>query len=333
MLRADAVFEGGGVKGIGLVGALIEAEARGYRWVNVAGTSAGAIVAALVAAGYRATELAEILQGLDYRQFARPRGLGRLPVVGPPLNLIFRLGLFSAEPLERWLDELLAARGVRTFADLVLPEFAADPRYRYRLRVVASDLSRRRLIVLPQDARHYGLNPDDLPVALAVRMSMSIPFYYEPVILSPPGEARAVIVDGGLLSNFPVWLFDSDGIPPWPTFGVKIVEPGEGRPGRIRGPVSLLAAAVATMLEAHDARYIESADFVRTIAVPSTGVGTVEFDLSPARARALLESGRRAAREFFATWDFDRYVARFRVPGRLTSRGAALRGPAGPRVL
>lgn len=333
MLRADAVFEGGGVKGIGLVGALVEAEARGYQWVNVAGTSAGAIVAALVAAGYRAAELARILEALDYRQFARPQGLGRLPLVGLPLNLIFRLGLYSADPLEQWLGDLLAARGVFTFADLVLPEFADDPRYRYRLRVVASDLSRRRLVVLPQDARHYGLDPDELPVARAVRMSMSIPFFFEPVTVTGPAGGRAVIVDGGLLSNFPVWLFDSEGIPPWPTFGVKVVEPGEGRPSRIRGPISLLAAVVSTMLEAHDARYIEAADFVRTIAVPSTGVGTVEFDLSRERARALLEAGRRAARQFFETWDFDRYVAGFRVKERVARRGASLRAAGGPHLM
>ena len=60
-MRADAVFEGGGVKGIGLVGALEVMEQAGYRWNMLAGTSAGAIVAALVAAGYTASELKPIL--------------------------------------------------------------------------------------------------------------------------------------------------------------------------------------------------------------------------------------------------------------------------------
>jgi predicted acylesterase/phospholipase RssA len=50
-------FEGGGVKGIGLVGAVAVAEERGYQWVNVGGTSAGAIVAFLLAAGYSASEI------------------------------------------------------------------------------------------------------------------------------------------------------------------------------------------------------------------------------------------------------------------------------------
>ncbi|HEX6989647.1 MAG TPA: patatin-like phospholipase family protein, partial [Bacillota bacterium] len=191
---ADLVLEGGGVKGIGLVGALIEAEARGYRWVNLAGTSAGAIVAALVAAGYRAAELAAILEHLDYRRFARPSGLGRVPLIGLPLNLVFRLGLYSGDALETWVADLLAARGVRVFGDLVIPEFAGDPRYRYRLQVVATDLTRRRRLVLPRDARHYGLDPDAGPVARAVRMSAGVPFFFEPVILAGRRGRRGVIV-------------------------------------------------------------------------------------------------------------------------------------------
>jgi len=56
-LRADAVFEGGGVKGIGLVGAVAEIERAGYLFVNLAGTSAGAIGASLLAVDYKADEI------------------------------------------------------------------------------------------------------------------------------------------------------------------------------------------------------------------------------------------------------------------------------------
>ena len=67
--HADLVFEGGGVKGIGLAGALATLEEREYRPQNIAGTSAGAITAALLAAGYSAEELRDIIVSLDYRQF------------------------------------------------------------------------------------------------------------------------------------------------------------------------------------------------------------------------------------------------------------------------
>ena len=70
--KIDAVFEGGGVKGIGLVGAVSEIEAKGYEFVNLAGTSAGAIVATLLAAGYKAAEVKDIINGLDFNTLVDP---------------------------------------------------------------------------------------------------------------------------------------------------------------------------------------------------------------------------------------------------------------------
>ena len=62
----DLVFEGGGLKGIALAGAYSVLEERGYRPQNMAGASAGAIVAALVAAGYTADELREAIARSDF---------------------------------------------------------------------------------------------------------------------------------------------------------------------------------------------------------------------------------------------------------------------------
>jgi len=85
---ADAVFEGGGVKGIGHIGALAYAESIGIQWVNVAGTSAGAIVAALVAAGYTSGEIKGIMDDLDFNQFRDEDIWDRVPVVGKAISLI-----------------------------------------------------------------------------------------------------------------------------------------------------------------------------------------------------------------------------------------------------
>ena len=321
-LQADAVFEGGGVKGIGLVGALAVAEEKGYRWVNVTGTSAGAIVAALVAAGYSALELKEIMSELDYNRFKDAGLMDRAPVVGPLASLIFEKGIYEGNFLETWLGELLKAKGVDTFDKLILEDYKDDDRYRFKLRVIASDITRGRMLVFPQDIIDYGVMPENLNVAFAVRMSMSIPFFYEPISLrNAKTNQMSYIVDGGLLSNFPVWLFDGQGqVPQWPTFGFKLVEPEEGKPHEVRGPVSLFAALFATMMEAHDARYIEDEHFVRTIPIPTLGIGTTEFDISRQRSETLYQSGRQAAEQFFETWDFHQYVEKFRrgkhKPGR-----------------
>lgn len=92
-LKCDAVFEGGGVKGIGLVGAVPVTEAKGYEFVNVAGTSAGAIIAALVAAGYRAGELRDIMATLDYSKFKDPGWVDRVPILGKAISLGVEKGI------------------------------------------------------------------------------------------------------------------------------------------------------------------------------------------------------------------------------------------------
>src|SRR3712207_6393915 len=90
--RVDLVLEGGGVKGNALVGALSVLEERGFRTQNVAGASAGAIVAALHAAGYTALELRDIVKWLDFNRFRDRSWVDRVPFVGGPLSILTDLG-------------------------------------------------------------------------------------------------------------------------------------------------------------------------------------------------------------------------------------------------
>ncbi|MHB8170788.1 MAG: patatin-like phospholipase family protein [Thermincolia bacterium] len=314
-MKADVVFEGGGVKAIALVGALVLAERLGYRWVNVAGTSAGALVGALVAAGYTAREIKKLIDELDFTNFCDKAILDRIPIMGPLLSIGLEMGLYEGKYLEDWVGEKLAAKGVKTFGDLVMDEFTHDRRFRYKLQVIAADVSRGQMLVLPGDIVAYGIRPDHLEVARAVRMSNSLPFFFEPVIQAYQQKGQeefSYIVDGAILSNFPVWLFDTDRKPPWPTFGFKLVGANEGKPHRIHGPVSFLEAMFSTMLNAHDAHHIEKASFVRTISIPTYGIRTTDFHLSRSDRRRLYQSGQSAAQKFFTHWDFQGYVKKYR---------------------
>ncbi|CAA9455139.1 MAG: lysophospholipase-like family protein [uncultured Rubrobacteraceae bacterium] len=306
----DLVFEGGGVKGIALVGAFSVLEERGYEPQNMAGASAGAIVAVLIAAGYSSAELRKIIGELDYDHFKDEAWEDRIPLAGRSLSVLKDLGIYEGEAFLVWMRDLLEAKGIRTFGDLVRRE-DAELKYRYKAQVIASDVTERRLLVLPRDAPKLGIeNPDDLNVALAVRMSMSIPIFFEPVKFANAQTGREhLIVDGGMLSNFPVWLFDAEE-PQWPTFGLKLVEKdprspipgGPPQPERSRSGVlsvvAYLRSLVDTMMAAHDRLYIEESDFDRTIAIDTLGVRTTEFDLSEERALKLFESGRTAAEKF-----------------------------------
>jgi NTE family protein len=325
--RIDLVFEGGGVKVIGLAGALSVLEERGYEPQGIAGVSGGAVLAALLAAGYTAVDLREILLDLDFTSLRDKGWEDRIPFLGTPLSLLKDQGLYEGEALLHYVRELLAEKGVRTFGDLVTakPGDKTSSRPPGGAQVIASDITERRLLVLPRDAVRLGVEPDSLEVALAVRMSAGIPFYFEPVKFRNRETGREhLIVDGGVLSNFPVWLFDTDDEPRWPTFGLKLVEPeprlsldrclneAEYPANSIETTVDYAKSLVATMMEARDRLYIETADFARTICIPTLGVRTTDFELTRERKLELYEAGRSAAERFLQTWSFDGYKREFR---------------------
>lgn len=333
-MRADLVLEGGGVKGIGLAGAVAAITDAGYRPQRISGTSAGALVGAIAAAGAHGAQLAEITRGLDFRAVADRHGLGRLPLVGPGLALLSGTGLYRGEYLLDWITTELEALGVRTWRDLRLDDPDLPPEQRYRLVVTCSDLTLGQLVRFPWDYRSvYGLDPDSQPVADAVRASMAIPFLFEPTTLTHAGTGgdevvSSTLVDGGLLSNFPIDSLDrtDGGSPGWPTFGVTITtapKPGIGdrvalfhsrvfdwpQPTALR----LLEQLLTTMILGRDQAYLNRPWVeARTIHIEAAEVGLLDFGISPVRREALYQRGYDAASAFLDTFDWDTYRERFR---------------------
>jgi len=302
--RVNAVFEGGGVRGISLTGAVRSAEMNGIVFGRIAGTSSGSLVASLLAAGYSADEMKQAIEQTPLRSLLKRNSLFDLKYFGPAVRLFWRKGLYSGKELEQWVSKLLTAKGIRTFGDL--PEG--------KLRIIASDITNGKLLVLPGDLAQYGISPESFPVARAVRMSTSIPYFFDPVVLRQPFKERkkrehipkaAYVVDGGLLSNFPLWLFQNDESSgeAIPVIGFQMVGRSDAHPHRIRGPLSMFQAMFETMLSAHDERYIEKNKEIRTIKIPTLGVGSTQFHLSPEKSEALYRSGLEAGDKFFQSWD------------------------------
>lgn len=329
-LDVDLVLEGGGVKGIALAGAISVLDERGYRFHKIAGTSAGSIVGALVAAGVRGDRLHEMMQAIDYRKFQDPPLLGRLGLVGVAAQVLLNKGWCRGNYVRSWLAEMLAEQNVRTFADLRLGDPAADavlrevPSRSYRFVTMASDVTNGRLVRLPWDyPARFNVDPDQTPVVDAVRASMAIPYFFTPARC--PDHVRggtAWLVDGGMLSNFPVGVFDrTDGAEPrWPTFGIKLSgRPGESRLNDVRGIVTLTKAMLSTMTGFYDRMHIDRDEVAaRTIFVDTFGVKATEFGLSASTAERLFESGRNAATAFLdgdehrPKWDFEAYKQQWR---------------------
>jgi len=330
-LVADIVLEGGGVKGIALVGAISVLAERGYRFERVAGTSAGAIVGSLIAADIKPAELLELMQKIDYRAFKDANFLDRLGPPGQVASLLLGKGIYEGKYVRNWVSDQLAAHGVERFKDLRRKDGASSlpPEQDFRLVVMASDVSQGCLRRLPWDCQTlYGCDADDVVVADAVRASMSIPFFYKPAVArNATSKETSWLVDGGMLSNFPVTVFDrNDNQPPrWPTFGIKLsvqADDLQGEKFKIKGSLSLARALLGTMTGWYDAIHINDPDVLaRTIFVDTLGVKATDFDLDRATSTKLYDNGRKAAERFLdgdkdqPAWNFEEYKKRFRPGG------------------
>ena len=285
----DGVFSGGGLKGFALVGAFQVLEEKGYRFQRVAGTSAGAIIACFIAAGYTAKEIEVMLDDLDMVSLLDPRRTILPFPFMKWIGLYWRLGLYQGKALENWFLEKLAAKDVYTFADVAPGS----------LKLIASDLTNGTMLVLPDDLPRYGVVADTFPIARALRMSCGIPFFFEPVKMKV-GSGDTIVVDGGVLSNFPMWIFDKK---ERPVLGLKLSRSQEEQQGYpIHNALQLFEALFSTMKNAHDERYISRKHEKDIIFIPVDGFSATEFDLDEEGKETLMEIGRSRTTQFLKTW-------------------------------
>lgn len=301
-MRADGVFSGGGIKGLAFAGALQATAEAGYdEWSRLAGTSAGAITAMTLAVGFDAQGLRKQLDDVDFGEIADYGPLGRLAI---PANLELRHGATKGVALHRWIEKLLAEAPVkaRTFGDL-------DPG---KLQVVGVDLAHSRMVVFPKDVALYvdendePLVPEEFPIADAVRISAGFPYFFPPLRLRDGHtKKQGVLVDGGVASAFPIFLFDKPD-PQHPTWGFRLYAgSGPERPsytsiGGPLWPVDMLKAIVDTSVNALDK--LEMVAFhPRTISIPTNDIETLDFSLDDKQKKVLYDSGYDTAKAFFAT--------------------------------
>ncbi len=367
-MQYDIVMEGGGAKGIVFVGALQEFEKRGHTFDRMLGTSAGAISATLLAAGYSSSEMVEALKeevdgqpvfrtfmgtpgdfsdeekeesaAADYlRQvdipFMRDEWEDRFDrwLVDKMLNMenfrhifsfVERGGWYSADKYLAWMREKLNSgefKGQqRNFGDMSFSQFFAATGT--ELTLIAADTTGQRVLVLNH------MTAPDCPVLWGTRMSMSIPLLWEEVTWQEEwgayrGQpiAGSKIVDGGVISNFPIELFISDLAHVTDVMGPKrseniiglmIDEAREVKnaPPPVAGQEKGLTdigstrtldrfnGLLNTIMTAHDKMVLESFENL-VIRLPAKGYGTVEFDMSDERRNALIEAGRESTRIYF----------------------------------
>ncbi|MGH3577122.1 MAG: patatin-like phospholipase family protein [Mycobacterium sp.] len=329
----DLVLSGGGVRYVGLVGAIVALMDSGYSAYRMAATSSGSVVGSIMAAASKGDQLTgeqikELAVTVPLRKWRDKGSFGHVPVVGRAWGVLRDAGVYRGDFAHDWICSQLTNLGVTTFGDLAVDDDHLLPERRYKLVVTAADVTRGQLVRLPWDYRRiYGLDPDEQSVADAVRASMAIPFYFRPVDLTSSTGRTCTLVDGGVLSSFPIDALDRpDRQPPrWPTFGITLTsKPPESHdvviPGLhplrfLRSP-SLLEGLITTILVGHDQTHLDQPWIsARTIRVDTTGVSALEFGMSREQAEALYGKGYAAAQAFLSSWDWPAYLGQFRPPG------------------
>lgn len=325
----NLVFEGGGVKGITYVGAMKVMEEKGIlkNIKRVGGTSAGSINAVLFAAGFSNTETLNILKKLDFNEF-KDDSWGVLTDMNRLKN---EYGWYKGDFFRDWIGSLLK----RKTGDANITFKALKELTNKELYVYASNLS-----------TNFGevYSPEHTPrtrVVDAVRRSMSIPLFFRAL----KDDRDDVFVDGGLINNYPVKLFDREKylddkslirIPKYyeeenkkfakispssssyiynkETLGFRLDsakeigvfrDAQEPQHHKIDSFFDYTMQLIKTLLAAQDSQHLHDDDWHRTVYIDTLGVNTTDFDLSDARKKDLVESGKQSAQKYFDWWEDD----------------------------
>jgi NTE family protein len=205
--------------------------------------------------------------------------------------------LFDGDYLEEWVYKQLVKAGIKTFEDIRGRGSISNPKG-YKVRMTAADLSRGKVIVLPDDITYYGVNPDKLEVASAVRMSTSVPFAFKPVELYKKQKDLPVkkhyIVDGGILDNFPLWLVNQPGY--MPLIGLRMIQKKKKLLDFLN-PLNVMKGLVSVAYNFGIPKVSYSNSFIAGI---DTGdISFLDFDLSDAEKEFLVRSGKKSSLRLF----------------------------------
>ncbi len=319
-LYRNLVFKGGGVRGIAYMGALEVLDE--YRIVEniecVAGTSAGAIAAALVSFRLAIPETKALFNTLDLTKIPqsviKPKRwiFPRFAEEENYRRFITKYGWYSSEYFYNWLESVIADQcdGNRraSFADFQERGFRD-------LYIVAANISRQRPEIFSTT------HTPDVAVADAVRMSMSIPLFFESLQFDGKSFGSGdYYVDGGLFDNFPMNIFDQpelsgrtwsyrDGVN-WETLGLFLYPDRYLHPSDPEIPANVweyLMLAFRNLYQSYELTYYETSavNQHRTIEISDRGIATTDFEISleGEKYNLLYESGKQAVRDFFSSAD------------------------------
>jgi len=320
----NLILEGGGVKGIAYVGALEVLEELGImkNIKRVGGTSAGAINAVLLALKFKLTDMRQILWNLEFKNFMDDSW----GVVRDTARLLERFGWYKGDFFKAWMGNLISEKTGNpnsTFDEFRNKGFLD-------LYLVGTNLSTGFFQVYSRE------HTPRMRVVDAVRISMSFPLFFTSV----RDDREDVYVDGGVLNNYPIKLFDrkkyiktgaharetdyykkanatkpvtsSEYAYNMETLGFRLDsrkeiavfrDGAEPQHAHIKDFFDYVKALLGTLMKVQENQHLHSDDWQRTIYIDTLDVGTLDFKLSDEIKQQLVEQGRKGTETYFTWFD------------------------------
>ncbi len=304
----NLVFEGAGIRGLAYAGAIAELERRDMlvQIEKVAGTSAGATTALMLALGYTSAEIMELISETHFKEFND----GQYFFIGGLFRTKNQFGWYRSERINKWLENVILFKT----ADANIT-FQQMRKMGYKdLYITATSLNRQKMIVLSKDSY------PDMKVKDAVRISMSIPLYFQPAFMDSMGRVYEdfdedknldIVIDGGLVGNFPIFIFDSldngERVPNPETLGLRIdsdrqIESDKNSrelsPIKIKNIADYLESLYIFTIENLNRTELTDADWARTVSISDANIGPRIKNLSRAEKQSLIVSGRSSMHDF-----------------------------------
>lgn len=325
---SNLIFEGGGVLGIAYTGVL------DYLYSNnltknlqrTAGTSSGAVAACITSFRLPFEDVKTIAESLNYKKVPSKdteemdssfveditdkveSAFGDLSCI---YRLITRYGWYSSQYFYRWIKDVIAGQfndkkqPPYTFEDFKNSSLHKDNRTFLDLFITGTNLTTGTCRIFSYETTPW------MEVAEAVRISISIPLFFEALEIRQPditGDGPAnVFCDGGVLNNYPIRLFDSDKFNPvlvrganMETLGVRFMS--KNKKYEINNLLDFIGSLVLTSTHVQQEEYYSNPmDRIRSINIDSLDISPVDFNLSPHEEtyKRLYSQGYFAAKNYF----------------------------------
>lgn len=311
----NLVFEGAGIRGIAYAGVIdvLEKHDKLKQIEKVGGTSAGAITALMLSLGYTSNEIGDIISSTQFNKFND----GQFMFIGGLVRMNQLYGWYRGEKFTKWLAALIEKRTGNaeiTFEELSLQGYKD-------LYITATCLNKQKLVLFSRE------NYPQMKVKDAVRISMSIPLYFSAVFVDSTGKTYKkpdrtknldIMVDGGIIGNFPISIFDSieidsaskkHRIPNYETVGIRIDSDlqlqndalsRELIPIEIQSLGDYFSALYILIIENLNRNELTEDDWSRTISVSSVGISPRIKKLSKDQKEMLINSGREFTSKYIS---------------------------------